>query len=60
MDLPLAVVGGPAGSGGRHTTVPSNTPMANLLLTLLDRVNVPIDSIGDSTGPVALEASANA
>jgi hypothetical protein len=60
MDLPLAVVGGAAGSGGRHTTVPSNTPMANLLLTLLDRVDVPVESIGDSTGRVDLESSANA
>jgi hypothetical protein len=60
MDLPLAVVGGPAGSGGRHTTVASNTPMANLLLTLLDRVDVPVDSLGDSTGRVDLESSANA
>jgi hypothetical protein len=60
MDLPLAVIGGRAGSGGRHTTVPSNTPMANLLLTLLERVDVPAESIGDSTGRVALEASADA
>ena len=60
MDLPLAVVGGPAGSGGRHTTVPANTPMANLLLTLLDKVDVPIESIGDSTGRVALDAAAHA
>jgi hypothetical protein len=54
FDLPLAVVGGPAGSSGQHTTVPSNTPMSNLLLTLLDRVNVPIEAIGDSTGRVEL------
>jgi hypothetical protein len=60
MDLPLAVIGGPAGNGGRHTTVPANTPMANLLLTLLDRVDVPVDSIGDSTGRVALDSIANA
>ena len=56
MDLPLAVIGGPPGNAGRHVTVPSNTPASNLLLTLLDRVGVPIDSIGDSTGPVTLEA----
>jgi hypothetical protein len=60
MDLPLAVVGGPAGSGGRHTAVASNTPMANLLLTLLDRVDVPVESLGDSTGRVDLESSAHA
>ena len=53
---PPGTVGGPAGSGGRHTTVPSNTPMANLLLTLLDRVDVTVDSIGDSTGRVTLDA----
>ena len=43
-----------------HSIVPSNTPMSNLLLTLLDRVDVPVESIGDSTGRVALEPSANA
>jgi hypothetical protein len=31
--------------------------MSNLLLTILDRVGVPIDSIGDSTGRVDLEAA---
>jgi hypothetical protein len=60
FDLPLAVVGGPAGSGGQHVTVPSNTPMSNLLLTLLDRVDVAVESIGDSTGRVSLESGANA
>jgi hypothetical protein len=54
FDLPLAIVGGPARNGGRHEIVPSNTPMSNLLLTLLDRVEVPVESIGDSTGRVEL------
>ena len=27
-----------------------HTPMANLLLTLLDKVGVPMESLGDSTG----------
>jgi hypothetical protein len=54
MDLPLAIVGGPGGSGGRHVTVPSNTPHSNLLVTLLDRVGVPVESVGDSTGRVEL------
>jgi Protein of unknown function (DUF1552) len=52
MDLPLAVVGGPAGSGGRHSVHPSDTPMSNLLLTILDRVGVPTAQLGDSTGPL--------
>jgi hypothetical protein len=52
FDLPLSVIGGPAGrpGGGVHSVHPSDTPMSNLLLTLLDRVNVPIERIGDSTG----------
>jgi len=56
MDLPLSVVGGPAGraGGGRHIVEPSNTPMSNLLVTLLDRVGVPVEKVGDSTGRVEL------
>jgi hypothetical protein len=35
---------------GSHTVYPSKTPMANLLLTVLDKVGVRLDRIGDSTG----------
>jgi hypothetical protein len=50
--LPLAVVGGGCGSckGGQHLKYPDRTPIANLLLTLLDRAGVPADKVGDSTG----------
>jgi hypothetical protein len=50
-DLPLVVVGG-AGQlqGGRHLRFPRGTPMTNLLLTLLDKVDVHADTLGDSTG----------
>jgi hypothetical protein len=56
MDLPLAVVGGPAGraGGGRQVVEPSNTPMSNLLVTLLDRAGVPVETVGDSSGRVEL------
>jgi hypothetical protein len=52
IDLPLAVVGGPAGrpGGGQHRVESSDAPMANLLLTLLDSVDVRVESIGNSTG----------
>src|SRR5688572_17617662 len=50
--LPLAVVGGGCGSckGGQHLKYPDRTPIANLLLTLLDRAGVPAERVGDSTG----------
>jgi SAM-dependent methyltransferase len=35
---------------GRHLRYPLNTPMSNLLLTLLDAAGVPIEKLGDSTG----------
>jgi hypothetical protein len=50
-DLPLALLGGGAGTkGGRHIRYPAETPLPNLHLTLLDRLGVHIDSLGDSTG----------
>jgi hypothetical protein len=50
--LPVLVAGGAAGKmkGGRHITYPEGTPMANLLLTILDKAGVPQQSVGDSTG----------
>jgi hypothetical protein len=41
--------------GGRHVKYETETPMANLLLTVLDKAGVPIDRIGDSTGRLELE-----
>jgi hypothetical protein len=51
-DLPTLVVGGGSGSikGGRHLRYPARTPVTNLFLTLLDKVGVPVDTLGDSTG----------
>jgi hypothetical protein len=37
-------------SGGQHLAYPTGTPMNNLHLTLLDRMGVPVDSLGDSSG----------
>jgi len=47
-DLPLLVAGGRMGHG--HVCYPKETPMNNLHLTLLDRVGVRIESLGDSLG----------
>jgi hypothetical protein len=48
-DLPLLVAGG-GFKGGRHVVYPSETPMTNLLLGMLDRAGVPAETLGDSTG----------
>ena len=56
-NLPILVVGGaPSTTGGRHVRVSPDTPLTNLQLTLLDRVGVPLDALGDSTGSVDLVA----
>lgn len=53
--LPSAIVGGACGKikGDRHIVVPDRTPVANLLLTLLHRAGVDVDSVGDSTGEIS-------
>ncbi|MEO8098692.1 MAG: DUF1552 domain-containing protein [Acidobacteriota bacterium] len=50
--LPVLVAGGAAGKlkGGRHVKYPENTPMSNLLLTILHKAGVERESVGDSTG----------
>jgi uncharacterized protein DUF1552 len=50
--LPTLVVGGGAGrlKGGRHLKYADHTPMANLLVTLLDKTGVEVDHLGDATG----------
>jgi hypothetical protein len=50
--LPNLVIGGASGrlKGGRHLKYPDRTPMANLLVTLLDKTGVRTDTLGDSTG----------
>ncbi|MCY3843351.1 MAG: DUF1552 domain-containing protein [Acidobacteria bacterium] len=53
-NLPILVTGGAACGlrGGRHIRYDRGTPLANLHLTLLDRVGVRLDSFGDSNGRV--------
>jgi hypothetical protein len=53
---PNIVVGGGAGSmklGGQHLVLPERTPIANLHLTLLQKIGVERDTFGDSTGTIA-------
>jgi hypothetical protein len=52
VNLPIIVAGGAAGNmrGGRHIRYNEATPLANLHLTLLDKVGVRLDSFADSDG----------
>jgi hypothetical protein len=56
-NLPLLVVGGGAGTlrGGQHLHYPDEPGMANLLVTLMDKMGVPVDHIGASTGALELD-----
>jgi hypothetical protein len=53
--IPNIVVGGGNGKmkmGGQHILLPDNTPIANLHLTLLQKVGLERDKFGDSTGVI--------
>jgi len=56
-NLPLLVMGGGAGrlKGGRHLTYSDKPTMANLLVTLMDKMDVPVERIGGSTGKLPLD-----
>ena len=58
-DLPILLVDGGAGRfrGGRHLRYPQATPLANLYLTLLDKVGIDESSLGDSTGKLDLRSA---
>jgi hypothetical protein len=52
-DLPILMLGRGGGFRmGSHMVYPKQTPMTNLFLTLLDRMGVPSEKIGDSTGQI--------
>ena len=56
-NLPLLVVGGGSGTikGGRHLAYSNKPTMANLLVTLMDKMGVPVEKIGGSTGKLPLD-----
>jgi len=52
--LPQAIIGHGGGiKGGQHVHYPQDTPHANLLLTLLQKVGAPVQSFPSSTGVLA-------
>jgi hypothetical protein len=55
-NLPIVVAGGGSGTlqGGRHIKYAEPTPMANLLLTLVEKSGLQLAGFADSTGRVEL------
>ena len=51
-DLPCLMLGKLGGklTTGQHVAYPEDTPMTNLLLTILAHVGAHVDKLGDSTG----------
>jgi hypothetical protein len=54
-DLPIVLAGKMGGKvkQGSHYAYKMDTPMANLLVTILNKAGVPIEKLGDSTGRLA-------
>jgi len=57
-NLPILLVGGGAGKlkGGRHLKYTGKPTMANLLVTLMDKLDVHVERLGGSTGKLPLDA----
>ncbi|HAT18220.1 MAG TPA: hypothetical protein DCS76_10525 [Gemmatimonadetes bacterium] len=53
---PLFLVGGANGQleGGRHVRAPLGTPMANVMLDMLHKLGVDIETFGNSTGTFSI------
>ena len=60
-NLPIMLVGGGAGRlpSGRHIRYGNEPSVANLLVTLMDKMDVPVDRIGGSTGSLPLDTLAD-
>lgn len=54
-NLPILLAGGGAGrlKGGSHLRFPKDTPLANLHVTLLDKLGVHVEKLGDSAGELS-------
>jgi hypothetical protein len=56
-NLPVLILGGGSGKhkGGRHLAYTDKPTMANLLVTLMDKMDVPVERLGGSTGKLAID-----
>src|SRR5206468_4651230 len=56
-NLPILLVGGGSGrlKGGRHIVYKEKPSMANLLVTLMDKMDVPVEKVGGSNGKLSVD-----
>ena len=56
-NVPILLLGGGAGrlKGGQHLKYPGNVTNANLLVTLMDKLDMPVERIGASTGKLPID-----
>jgi hypothetical protein len=56
-NLPILLMGGASGQlrGGRHLKYADETPSGNLLVSVMDKLGIPIDHVGHSNGKVNLD-----
>jgi hypothetical protein len=58
-NVPVAMIGGAGGvKGGRHIEYKQGTPMSNMHLTMLNKLGIPTQEFGKSSGELDLSASA--
>src|SRR5262245_46585285 len=57
-NLPILLVGGGAGTlkGGRHIVYKEKPSMANLLVTLMDKMGAPVEKVGGSDGKLQIDS----
>ncbi|MBM3776750.1 MAG: DUF1552 domain-containing protein [Acidimicrobiia bacterium] len=56
-NIPVLVLGGASGHlrGNRHLKFDNEPPLANLMVSVLDKVGVPVEKLGNSTGPLQVD-----
>lgn len=56
-NLPLMLVGGGAGTlkGGRHLKYSNKPSQANLLMTIMEKMNYPVEKVGGSNGKLPVD-----
>lgn len=57
-NVPVLVLGGGSGAlrGGRHLKYPNDPPLANLMVTVVDKLGIPIEKLGNSNAKLPIDA----